>query len=294
MKTVRKYIFCFLLLTTVLSCTEHIDITTDNASPRLVITGYITTEATTHFIQVSRTVSYFGDEKPATYSNAKVSINGIILNYTSDGLYSTPSNFRGEPGKTYQLEVLVDFDEDGIDEYYTAYATMPPIPILDSISLRASESNNPIGPPWFPFVHFMDVPGANHYGVHLYINNSKFSSNVTSYFLNFFNDKAAEGEYINFPVVNYRLQEEMEKRNDEIVILKPGDVITLELNLLSPEYFEFIRAAKEEVVGKSPLFAGPPANIPGNISGNALGIFGAYTVSRASVTLPSTPSFFIK
>ena len=288
----KKILSYSLLLAIISACTERIDITTDNATPRLAITGYITTENGPHKVQVSRTVGYFGSEKPMVYANATVKINNVDLEYDqTDGYYKTDKDFVGIPGETYKLEVWVDFNGDGTDEYYTASTTMPALVQLDSMSLRPMRANRPEGPPWVPFVHFMDVPGPNFYGAHLYINKFQYSSDLTRYFLNFFDDKAAEGQYINFPILEYWIREEIHWINDEIIILRPGDTITIELNLLSPEYFEFLRTAKEELNGGNPLFAGPPANIPGNISGNILGVFGSYTVSRAHTILKSTPDF---
>ncbi len=282
----RNYLLSFLFLTGMAACTERMDISTDNPTPRLVITGYITTEKAEHIIQVSRTVGYFGHESPKLYSNASVKINNIPLKNLENGNYCTAPDFYGKPDSTYKLEVWVDFDEDGEDEYYTASATMPSYPVLDSVSFIKITGNKPY---WFALVHFRDVPGPNHYGAHLYLNRVdvpplKYSKNIPHYFLNPFNERAAEGDNIVFPT--YVIQEEMNWINDEKIMLHRGDTIMLELNLLSPEYFEFIRTAKEEIEGGNPLFAGPPANVPGNISGNALGIFGAYTVSRAYTIFP--------
>jgi hypothetical protein len=75
------------------------------------------------------------------------------------------------------------------------------------------------------------------------------------------------------------------------MILEPGDTISIELNCLSEDYYNFIRTASLEVSGGNPLFAGPPANVPGNISNGAVGILGVSTVSRKSLILPETEHF---
>jgi hypothetical protein len=266
------------------------DITSDYITPRLAITGYITTDTTEHKIQVRRTAAYFGKAQQAACTNAVVKINGVALYPAGDGEYLTDNSFYGESGKTYTLDVWLDFDEDGADEHYTATTVMPAIHTLDSVSLSSVRQGDAL-PPWMLMVHFRDLPGPNYFGVHLYIHQASgrkiwYSEQLSMYFLNIFGDYAAEGQYIDFPALEYIISASMRWRNDERIPLQPGDTLIAELNTLSPEYFEFIRTAQLEINGGNPLFAGPPANMPSNIQGGAIGIFGAYTASRQRVVIP--------
>lgn len=267
------------------ACTERMDITTDNATPQLVITGYVTTDTTAHRIQISRTVGYFGTEKPKTYSDAVVEINGMALHSLGEGIYATDSTFYGIAGNTYTLDVWVDFNEDGTPEYYTATTTMPVMHTLDSTTLSPLKSMTS-KPAWWPMVHFFNHPGPNDFGVNLYIRDTLYSSKLQRYFLYTLDNSAAENQYIHFPVYGYTIQEEMRWDHGTRFKVYPGDTVTVELNVLSREYYEYIRTAKLEISGGNPLFAGPPANVPGNISGGALGIFGAYTASRKQAVMP--------
>ncbi|MDR0694997.1 MAG: DUF4249 domain-containing protein, partial [Prevotellaceae bacterium] len=266
------------------ACIERMDITSDYITPRLVITGYITTDTTVHKIHVRRTAAYFGKEQQLTYSNALVKINNIPLWSAGNGEYLTDTSFYGVSGETYTLDVWLDFDEDGAAEHYTASTTMPEMHTLDSTTL-ASINWGSAQPPWMLMVHFQDLPGLNNFGVHCYIHQTSgreiwYSEQLWMYFINNFGDYAAEGQYISFPALSYVITESMRWHNDERIALQPGDTLIAELNTLAPDYFEFIRAAQSEINGGNPLFAGPPANMPSNIQGGALGIFGAYTVSR--------------
>ncbi|MDR0582359.1 MAG: DUF4249 domain-containing protein [Prevotellaceae bacterium] len=272
------------------ACTERMDITSDYITPRLVITGYITTDTTVHKIYVRRTAAYFGKERQLTYSNARVKINGVPLWPAGDGEYHTDSSFYGVCGETYTLDVWLDFDEDGTEEHYTAAAIMPEMHTLDSVTL-ASINRGSIKPPWMLMMHFQDLPGPNNFGVHLYIHLASgrklwYSEQLQQYFINNFGDYAAEGEYINFPALSYIITESIRWYNNERIALYPGDTLIAELNMLASDYFEFIRTAQLEINGGNPLFAGPPANMPSNIQGGALGVFGAYTVSRQRVIIP--------
>ncbi|MDR0729665.1 MAG: DUF4249 domain-containing protein [Prevotellaceae bacterium] len=267
------------------ACMERMDLSTDYAPPRLVITGYVTTDTAVHRIKVSCTTPYFGTEQPRSYSSAEVQINGVRLRAVGDGEYVTDPAFFGVPGETYTLDVWVDFDDDGTPEHYSASAVMPALHRLDSITLSSVQLGT-TKPPWMVIMHFQDLSGPNYFGAHLYINDTLYSNKMQRYFLNFFGEYVAEGQYIHFPVTSYSIREEMRWENDEPFYVYPRDSLTLELNTLSGDYFEFIRTARQEINGGNPLFAGPPANVPTNLSGGAVGIFGAYTISRKSLILP--------
>jgi hypothetical protein len=287
----------FLILSWLLilaACTERMDITTDNATPRLVITGYITTDPMPHIISISQTIGYFGPNNIKTHSDATVKINNELLMPVGNGQYVTNPSFYGVPGKEYVLDVELDYDENGIPEHYTATTTMPPMHELDSVSLAPVMRSEPSADPLlFIMVHFQDVKNVeNTFGVHFYINGEKYSNRIQRYFLNNFGDRAADGDYIHFPLIpGYLLRKEMTWDNKETKYLYTGDILTVELNMLEKNYFEFIRTAILEINGGVPLFAGPPANIPGNISGGALGIFGAYTASRKSIRIDEKYGF---
>ncbi len=285
---------CLLLVAYCLlvSCTERIDITTDNAEPQTVITGCLTTDTMAHTITVSRTVRYFGTDAPQTFSDAKVSINGVLLASVGDGVYATDSSFYGEPGKKYLLEVEVDDEGNGVPNYYSAETIMPPVHVLDSTHLILFRNDTLDDPRWMIFVNFQDIKNVpNLFGANLYINKIKYSNKLTRYFINTNDEMAADGQYIRFPLISYILRKEMRWDNGEKFHIYTGDTITVELNMLERAYFEYIRSAKSEVSGSNPVFAGPPANVPGNIQGGALGIFGAYTTSCKSFILEKKYGF---
>ena len=279
--------YCLLLL----GCRERIEISTDNAAPQLVIIGHVTTDTMAHIVSISQTIGYFGAGTPKTYDNAVVTINGELLQALGDGRYATDEGFYGEPGETYLLEVYLDKDNNGNTRYYTASATMPPMHVLDSITLRFFRYNHNGEATWAIYVNFQDIPNVpNLFGAHLYVNSEKYSNKLRRYFLNFFDESAADGQYIRF--FTYILRHDMRWDNeDHFFYIYTGDTLTLEFNMLDRTYFNYIRAAKSEVSGNNPIFAGPPANLPCNIQGGALGIFGAYTTSRKSLILTEEYGF---
>jgi hypothetical protein len=89
-------------------------------------------------------------------------------------------------------------------------------------------------------------------------------------------DKFFNGNYLFGASVAFLNQ------GDEREKLESGDEITVELDCIDKGYATFLRDAQSELWGSNPLFSGPPANVKGNISNNAIGFFSAYTISRAS------------
>ena len=67
--------------------------------------------------------------------------------------------------------------------------------------------------------------------------------------------------------------------------LMPGDTVTLELNSIDLDYYNFIVDAQLEIMGNNPLFSGPAANVRSNIDNQGKGIFTAYPVQRVSAIL---------
>ncbi len=291
----KKYIYLWCLLLLLGSCTERIDIDVDNAVPQVVITGRITTDTTVHTVTVAQTIRYFGIEAPKTFSSATVTINDALLQSLGNGVYGTDPGFYGEPGKKYQLKVELDVNDDGHTSYYTAEAVMPPMHRLDSIYLRPliPDMDTINNPHWVIIANFMDVKDVpNLFGGGLWINEVNFSNYLRRYFLNFNDEMAGDGQYIRFPLVpEFILRKDMNRNDEEDFPLYTGDTITVELSMLDKPYFDYLRAAKTEISGSNPVFAGPPANVPSNIQGGALGIFGAYTVSRQSLVLKREHGF---
>jgi hypothetical protein len=265
------------------------NIDVDNAAPRLVITGSITTDTMPHIVSVSQTIGYFGNDDIKTFSGAIVKINEERLFSLGNGRYATNASFFGVPGQTYVLDVELDYDGNGAPEHYSAQTTVPTMHLLDSISLHLMPSLATYDLVWSIFAHFQDQPGPNTYGAHLYINDIQYTKKLQQYYLNTFNEAAAEAQYISFPV--FFIRRELSLDEEDKIYLYAGDTITFELNNIDVVYFDFLRAARLEISGGNPLFAGPPANMPGNISGGALGVFGAYTVSRKSVVLKEEYGF---
>lgn len=281
-----RYLFCLGFLS-LAACTTTVEIVTDDVEPHLVITGALCNRATTHIITVASTGPYFSPELPENLRGAEVQINGVSLETNQNGIFYTKSDFMPVPGETYRLDVYIDFDRDGRPECYSATTTVPEVHVLDSINLAMLFPKKTINPPWFIVGSFRDSPGEDYYGAALYVNSHNYSNRLLRYYVHNLNDYGREGQYVQFPIMEWIISKELPWDNANTFPLYQGDVLTVELQTLSKEFYEFLSVAKEEVSQQVPLFSGPRGNVRGNISGGALGVFGSYTVSRASTVIPS-------
>ena len=250
------------------SCTERIDIKTNDAPPRLVIYGYITSDTMQHSIRITRSAGYFTTNRPEGVSDATVTVtdsNGKVIvfaeNDTVPGLYQTAGDEYGEEGKTYRLDVHLDFDGDGNPEHYRASAYLQHIHYIDSIRLEPSDfMPNSVEVRLFA----KNTPtNENHFfTIFVAINDSVVNSNINRFFV-IDNSMFRGMPYIyNVPCYFLNQDPDWEYRNE---ILHVGDKVTLNMNAISKEYATFISNVQSEIRPTIPIFGGPPANVPTNI-----------------------------
>ncbi|NJK86282.1 MAG: DUF4249 domain-containing protein [Bacteroidales bacterium] len=130
-----KNIFAFLILFFLLQgCEEYMDVTFEgDSSKKLVVEGMITTDTMIHNVILSRSGDFFNKGPKEMETGAEVTIydgsNLVVLNETESGVYSTPDDFFGVTGKTYDLNIRLT---DGTE--YSASETIAPLPVIDSIA----------------------------------------------------------------------------------------------------------------------------------------------------------------
>ncbi len=247
------------------SCTERIDIETDDASPQLVIYGYITTDTVQHSIRITRSAGYFTTDSPEGVSHATVTISdsdGKVIplaeNDTVPGLYQTAADVYGEQGKTYTLNVLLDSDGDQVSEHYQSSAYLTHINYIDSVGLQASTIfKNTVE----VLLYAQDEPEENFYSIFVAINDSVVNPTINKFFV--MDDEFINGMYIDGVACYYLDQDPDEEDTNEILHI--GDKVTLNINAISKEYATFISNVRSELRGFNPIFGGPPANVETNI-----------------------------
>ena len=248
------------LLFAAATCTERIDIKTDDAPPRLVIYGYITTDTMQHSIRITRSAGYFSTDSPEGVSNATVTISEqdgkmipLTENDTVPGLYQTADNVYGEEGKTYILDVHLGAG------HYRSSAYLQHVHTIDSIGLRKIEIfGNSVG----VLLYAWNFGENNTYSIFVAINDSVVNPNINRFFV--IDDAMFKGQQYISGIPCYFLNQDTDReyRNEK---LRVGDKVTLNMNAISKEYATFINNVQSEIRASIPIFGGPPANVPTNI-----------------------------
>jgi len=286
MRNYLKYLALTIVMITSLSCTEIIDIELDSTFTRLVVYGEITTDLLQHEVELTRTTDYFFNEGPPPVINASVSISfndsTVLLEEKdgSPGVYRIPFPYQGIPGTRYVLNISgVDIDEDGTDEEYTAESIMPLIEEADSIQLQ--KFITPFFSGFQVLLYSKDPEGPNWYNFKILRNGELLNQRISDYTVQ--PDEFVKNNYIFALPVGFL------NDDDEDELILPGDTVSLEINSLTKDYYDFVVDAQSEIFGNNPLFSGPPANVSSNISNNGKGIFAAYSIQRVNVI--ATPPF---
>lgn len=261
------------------ACTERIHIETEDAPERLVIYGYITNDTTRHAIRITRSAGYFATTAPVGVSHADVSlVSGseripLTESTQTPGLYLTDVNVHGVEGQTYTLNVTLDFDDDGEMESFEAVSTMPYTADLDSITLVPSTLFDNL----IEIQLYGKLPpnDRNYFSFHASRNYEVLNDSLSGLFI--VSDEYIKQQEFAGLACFYLDQDEDEEQ------IRPGDLITLRVDILPKDYADFLENARHELGGTNPIFGGPPANLETNIKsvsnpGRVLvsGFFSAY------------------
>ena len=259
-------------------CTETVEMDLKSTNRRLVVDGMLTNEEKMHYVRLSESVSFFQDSASPVVSGAEVSISdgerAERLHEASEmpGFYLTSQEFTGVPGRNYTLTVRgVDIDDDGQTETYRASSTMPEPNQADSIDVVYDENWDI----WKVLLYASDNPDKrDYYMFRVFRDGGLISNNITEYSLaddQFFDGNRADGVWV----------QSIDAGNDNYS-MKAGDVITLQMCTIDEAYYNFIDGVQREKREQYPLFSGPPANAPGNVSSGGLGFFPVFSVSYAT------------
>jgi len=271
MKMNRLHIVLTLIALLVFSaCSEQIELELNTGNTRLVVEGQITDRPGSYGVRLSLSTSYFYNEAPPAVEDAVVSLSDgsqqWLLSQDSPGYYALPEGFAGEAGHTYHLSIAWQ------GETYEASSQMLPAPMVDSLSLLP----HPALPGRdFLMVHFQDPPGTQDFYVYyVYLNGVLLTDSINEVLSS--DDQGLNGQAISTPV--YLLE-----AGDEAPVA--GDVLRVEQYRVSEAYYQFLIALRRNQGTTGGPFAGPPANVPGNLSKGALGFFLAASVGEAEMVV---------
>ena len=299
MKTIVK-IFLISIFTIALtcSCQKEVDnIKFPEYKSKLVISGFLSPDETTHYISVLDNQIIYGNPYvpydpgtiTGTISNGikEISLRSIFKKFTNSqdsaflGFVFTSSELRVEEGITYTLKIKSDKGLS-VESSCTVPFKKNLFPTLDTVINTTISSYDKQE---YSFLksnfYFTDIEGdADYYSILSEL--TRYNSSSTFYFANTnlvdpkygcFNDKDIEGMRSKIPLSDINLKS---FTNDDSAFLK----IYL-LNTDKP-YYDYHRSILNYNSGETPFTE--PSPIYSNINGG-LGIFAAYTYDSIIVRL---------
>jgi hypothetical protein len=273
-----------LIILSGISCQEEITIDLNNPeNQRVVVEGRITNELKHHTIRLTRTLSYFDNQRPPALLGAEVFVvadgsgSRYDLSMVNDtvGYYQTEI-IQGKVGETYSLHVI-----DGNDSY-TASAYLDTVAQIDSINYIYQYFNSI----WYQAGYYIirlsayePPPVGNIYMFYIYLNDSLYNDRLSE--TPYANDMFYNDTYLSNIELIYIPQEE---------ITRDTNTIRVEMLSISKEEYDYNNTFLQESYNSGSIFSGPPANIPSNLKSTSggldgLGFFGASSISEKETLL---------
>ncbi|MDI9319113.1 MAG: DUF4249 domain-containing protein [Phycisphaerales bacterium] len=253
---------CILLFAA--SCQKVINVDLKNTAPRVVVEGIITDQPglTKHLVLLSKSNNFSADNTPIPIVGALVWVEDATANIKDTlsedkpGAYYT-HKILGVAGHTYKLNALAD----GI--IYTSESTMPYAATIDSLRLQIFGFFGQKEKQVIPV--FKDSIGIkNYYRFSIQINDSVLKSTEA------WDDKLTDGKTNSRPLnIN---EQDLFDENDTVIVT---------MNCTDKANFDFF-STLQNALGDGQT----PANPTSNISGNALGYFGAHTLRKSKIIIP--------
>jgi hypothetical protein len=279
MKFKNLFIWAILILT-VLSCTERIEIDPGVDFTRLMVEGSFCTDKKIQTVLLSTTAGYFSNQPIPAVTKATVTISDGNVTYKlseiSPGKYQTDTRISGISGHFYTLHIKLAAPIGGYSEYSATSKISPPV-VLDSIQLKFNPSWSEKGI-WEVKGYFLDSAGPDYYRFLMFKNGIAITDTLSDWYVT--DDQFFNGKYLMGSTLAWLQQD---KANES---LKKGDTVTAEIHVIEKKFADFIRSARSNLSGSNPLFSGPAANVKGNINNGAIGFFAAFSVSRAKIVVP--------
>lgn len=272
-KMMRKLMnICIGLLATFLlaQCKQEITLDLPNSSPMLVVQGEISTEQDSSFVNLTQTVSYYSTAPIPTVDNAKVTVNGILFNPKGNGIYKADAPFVGTVNTVYNLNIVYN---GATFTSQTLLDQMFNIDYVDSVYYQGIGGGGGPGGGGFRRSGFAvrfwwtDTRTPAKY---TYMRYGRTSIEILQD--SFFRNMVLMDNSLT--KINTQISRELPRH------YQPGDTVIAILKSCDKNMYYFLQAYQSQTSGAPGPFQVPPANLPTNISGGALGYFSACDVKR--------------
>ncbi len=245
---------------------QVVELDLEKAKPKLVVEGGISNLPPPHSIRLSWSTSFNAAEAVAA-ENALLVISDEqgrtdTLQEQEGGLYY--SKLQGIPGRRYQLSIAIE------NQMFEASAFMPLPAQLDSFSIRYQEESTFTEEGYYVSLHQLDsLETAGYYRWLAWENgNLKENGPVTGYFATFSITTDNNPLSLQYPEP-----------------FKKGDHLLFQTIKMDKAVYTYYQGLLELMVNDGGLFGPIPVNPSSNISGGALGIFQANSITETRVVI---------
>jgi hypothetical protein len=275
MKLIQKISLILLVgswIILISGCEKVVNVDLNETESKVVIEGWIYTTPGPYKVQLTRTGSYFSSNPAPTISGALVIIrdnagNVDTLSETEPGIYSTHT-LQGVSDRTYSLQVTTNGNT------YTATEFLPDVTTIDTLG-AISGKDLPFGDKDFYYVTF-------------YAWEPQDKKNWYRFILSKYSTIIGQDSIVNNEPGDWIVTDDGFVKGDiaELPFITPfefNDSVTVIMQSLSQPAFDYLAAMQIQVTSDGGMFSPPPANPKSNISGGAIGYFGASDVATKSI-----------
>jgi hypothetical protein len=269
------------ILVLLYSCEKDIKIDIPAAKEKIVVEGWI--DLNDHpIVMLTKNLPFFGTIDSTMLANlivqdATVIVSDGITNdtlkktfnpYYFPPLFYSDTKITGVAGRTYSLTIKAE------GKILTATTTiLPPIP-LDSVWFKVEPNHDSLGYVWASFKD--PVQPGNYYRLfEKRLTKDKIFIPVLS---SVYEDRFFNGESFVFSMMRGITTNTSSTPDPAEGYFKIGDSIVIKACSINKTQYDFWRSAENEIYGGGNPFVNP-SQIPTNISGGGLGIWGGYGCS---------------
>jgi hypothetical protein len=265
----KKIIISFLpLILLVGACKEIVEIDIKDANPILVVESEVSTETDSSYVKLSLSKNYYESGEMPVVSTAIVSINGVPFVFNpSLQLYKPSLGYVGKTDSVYQLNIRYD------NKDYSAQSILHPMFRIDSFFQTFKAANGPL---------------PEGYSISYSAFDSRPTPRYTAFNQGYFDTIVQRDSMVgNTIVFDNILTPVSQQYNFEIpfVRLNSGDIYIAIFKSIDSKMRDFLEAYSSQNPNIPGPFQVPPANLPSNVTGGAVGYFSASDVKRWRYTV---------
>lgn len=249
------------------SCKEKIDLDVPGAEPKVVIESEVTTETDSSYVKITKTADFYSTDPYPVIADALVSVNGVPFNYVGKGMYRPAAGYKGVTGTVYNLDITAE------GQNYTSSAVLEPMYRIDSLYQVYKEKEGFMDAGWaIYYLGFDDRPRTKYTYFRIgYFDTIVQRDSLDDFKILFNNTETVVNEEYHFELPFTRFQ--------------VGEECVMIFRSVTKEMSDFIAAYSAQTDGAPGPFQVPPANLPTNIKGGAIGYFATYDVVRRRYTV---------